>query len=422
MTVETRSVAGVAQGGPLAGIRVVELGTMVTAPWASRYLALLGADVVKVEPPSGDPARRRGPFAGDRPDPEASGLFMYLNVEKRGVTLNLDRSEAPEILRGLLRQADIFVENLGQAYLAGRGMGFADIKSCNDDLIVGAITPFGLTGPRSSHQATDLGIFHAGGEGFTLPGGLGWRLYPDREPLKGPDFAAHYDAGSTAAIALLTAFLGREWGVSAGSGAELLDLSEQEALVGLNRLEMQRYPTRQFEETRATRALPVGDIVQARDGFVSVTPLSFDMWQGLCRAMDREALLEDARFCDWQTLVQNGAEATGIIHEWAIEHDKNHVYHEAQRHGCAAGLIRSARDLLGAEQFRVQRFWAQLEGSDLQMPYVPFRIGSSTRVEPDATPTLRPSPRLGEHNNEVFGDALGWSAEDVAWHRSAGVI
>jgi crotonobetainyl-CoA:carnitine CoA-transferase CaiB-like acyl-CoA transferase len=407
---------------PLEGVRVVELGELVTAPWAGRYLALLGADVIKVEQPGGECSRRRGPFPGDRPDAEESGLYRYLNVEKRGITLNLDHADAAGVLRALLAGSDIFLENLGQDFLAARGMAFEDLQDVSDELIVGAITPFGLTGPRAGEQATDLGVFHAGGEGYTLPGGLGWRLYPDREPLKGPDFTAHYDAGTTAAIALLTTLLGRQLGNSAGAGAELVDLSEQEALVGLNRLEMQRYPTRGFEESRATRALPVGDVVQASDGFVAVAPLAFEMWQGLCRAMERPDLLEDERFADWPTLIENSHEAGQYIHEWAIAHDKEHVYLEAQRHGCAAGLVRTPQDLLEAEQLRATGFFATLGDSDLEVPRAPFRISESTAIEPYAKQRLGRAPRLGEHNAEIYGELLGWDAEAVSWQRRAGLI
>lgn len=409
-------------GLPLNGLRVLELGGLVSAAHCARQLALLGAEVWKVEPPSGDVARTLGPFRDDRPDPEESGLFIYLNVEKAGLTLNLDHKDAAQVVGALAAQVDVVVENVGQARLAAVGAGFDDLVQRKPGLIVASVTPFGLFGPRSKDQATHLGIFHAGGEGFTLPGGTAYRLFPDREPIQGPRYAAHYDAGTMASIAILVSIVARTIGNALPTAAELIDVSEQEAQLGLNRVEMQRFPQRGFIESRATRDMEVGDILQTQNGYAAVEPLEWRMWKGLCDAMGRPELATDERFSDRHRLYAHGVEATQYIAEWAIRHDTEHVYHTAQQHGCAAGPVRSPRDLFESTQMRGRGFYAAVDGSRYEVPVAPYRMSRDAHERVGERSRLRRPPRLGEHNQEIYGRVVGWSASDVQAHRDAGLI
>jgi hypothetical protein len=147
------------------GVRVLEYATMVSGPYCSKLLADMGADVIKVEePPQGDPARKRGPFPEDRPHPERSGLFMYLNTSKRGITLDPDEDAGRDALERLVRWADILVDNR-PGRLQSLGLGWDAVQSMNPSLILTSITPYGLTGPRSGHKGSELTSYHAGGHG-----------------------------------------------------------------------------------------------------------------------------------------------------------------------------------------------------------------------------------------------------------------
>ena len=151
MTAETQS-SPAAAAGPLAGLRVVELGDATAGPYAAKLLGDFGAEVVKIEGPGGDSARQRGPFADDRPDPEASGLFEYLNTNKYGVVLDLEDEAGRAALDHLLARADIFVTNLPAQRLQAAGVAPAALRARHPALIVTTILPFGSDGPWAERR------------------------------------------------------------------------------------------------------------------------------------------------------------------------------------------------------------------------------------------------------------------------------
>ncbi|MBI3301890.1 MAG: CoA transferase, partial [Deltaproteobacteria bacterium] len=165
----------------LSGLKVVECGNLVSAPYLGKLLADLGAEVVKVEEPEGDPARKRGPFPGDTPHPEKSGLFLYLNTNKLGVTLNLRSPRGQALLQSLCAQADILVHNYRPTEMAGLGLDFERLHSANPGLIMTTISYFGLTGPYCNYNAYELTGTNASGWAFLSPGASD---HPELPPLK----------------------------------------------------------------------------------------------------------------------------------------------------------------------------------------------------------------------------------------------
>src|SRR6476659_811314 len=152
----------------LEGVKVLELGTMVSAAYATKVMADLGADVIKVEEPTGDTARQRGPFPGNVVDPEKSGLFLYLNTNKRGVKLDLRRDT--EKLLHLVSQADILVHNYTLAQMAEFGIDYERFRAENGHLVMCSITPFCLTGPYKDYKAYELNTTNGGGWAWLSPG------------------------------------------------------------------------------------------------------------------------------------------------------------------------------------------------------------------------------------------------------------
>src|SRR5580700_8159305 len=142
--------------GLLSGISVVECGAGVAASFGTKLMADLGADVIKVEPPEGDWTRRYGPFPGNQPDPEKSGLFIYLNANKRGVTLDLATQKDRDALRSLLANADLFVHNVAPSRRDGFGMASAELSADFPQVIVAGISPFGDAGPYRNFNAYEL--------------------------------------------------------------------------------------------------------------------------------------------------------------------------------------------------------------------------------------------------------------------------
>ena len=155
--------------GALAGIKVLELATMVAGPYCGKLLADLGADVVKVEPPEGDPARTSGPFPEGGPHSERSALFLYNNTSKRGVTLDLDVAEAREPLERLIRWADLLIDALPGRRLERLGLPPEAVSRLNPSLVYTSIGPYGRRGPRADARGDELPLMHAGGRANLLP-------------------------------------------------------------------------------------------------------------------------------------------------------------------------------------------------------------------------------------------------------------
>src|SRR5262249_32171050 len=185
----------------LEGVKVLELGHMVSAAYATKLMADLGAEVIKVEEPAGDRARQRGPFPGGVVDPEKSGLFLYLNTNKRGVTIDLSRQ--PSELQRLVRWADVLVHNYRPRAMAARGVAYDRFRELNPGLVMCSITRFGLTGPHQDYHAYELTVAHAGGWAWLSPGGSD---RPDLPPLKAFGQQCDFQGGLAAATATLAAY------------------------------------------------------------------------------------------------------------------------------------------------------------------------------------------------------------------------
>ena len=182
---------------PLQNVSVLEISSFVAGPYCTRLLSDMGANVVKIEPPDeGDPARQRGPFFHDITNPEHSLLFLYLNVNKRSVTLNIGTSRGRQILTNLVSMADLLVEDLSPEQRKFYDLDFSTLHDVNPSLIVASITPFGHTGPHSDYKASYLNSYHSGGDAYIMPGGqLQDEKFPNREPIKGAGYIGEYQVG-----------------------------------------------------------------------------------------------------------------------------------------------------------------------------------------------------------------------------------
>ena len=203
----------------LSDLRVIDLSTDVASPFCAKLFADFGADVIKVEPlQTGDEARLIPPIADEGNPAESGGMFLYLNTNKRGVTLNLESQQGLFLLRQLLSAADVVVENFPPGGMDTMGLGFHALQKLNPGMALVSVTPFGQDGPWSGYQATDLVEFAA--SGLSSVNGLA-----SREPLKVPGFETYYQAGVSAFSGAMTAICHRDFG---GPG-EHIDVSILEA-------------------------------------------------------------------------------------------------------------------------------------------------------------------------------------------------
>ncbi|MFH1486459.1 MAG: CoA transferase [Chloroflexota bacterium] len=398
----------------LAGVKVVELCHMVCGPYAAKLMADLGAEVVKVEEPGGgDPARSRGPFLRDVPHGERSGLFLYLNTNKLGITLNLRKPEGKKAFKQLIKETDILIEDNPPGVMKELGLDYDTLKAVNPMLIMTSVTPFGQTGPYKDFRAFHLNVYHAGGDGYLLSSGPEfWK----REPTRGGRYLGYYEAGIGAAGATMAALFARD---VIGSGQHV-DVSMQESLISLNRGVLTRYPNEGFVESRSSRQYEWGGIMRCKDGYVLLQAFNQQHhWTGLVELMGNPEWAKDEKYKTRFSRAANRDELNAHISEWMKDHTMDEIYHGGQKRGVPAGPFYTPQEVVNSPQLQARGFFVEMEHPEvgkLKYPSVPFHL-SSTPVTGGVG-----APLLGQHNEEVLCERLGYSRDDLVRMRGNGII
>ena len=391
----------------LAGLRVLELGDMVAAPYCAKLMADLGADVIKVEAPgAGDPARRRGPFPDDVPHPERSALFLYLNTSKRGITLDITKEEGRRLFVRLAGKADLVIEDRPPGQLAALGLDYARLSEVNQRLVMVSITPFGQDGPYAHYRTYHLNQYQAGG--FTSGFYDGTEA---RAPARGGGYVAEYDAGLTASVACMAALLAA--GVT-GRG-RYIDLSKQEASMCLERVDIGRAAN---DPEPPSHGGSVGGLVATKDGHVVIIPNSNKHWEGLVEAMGSPEWAREEWCKDEITRSENAERIQPRIKEWAAAHERAEIYHGLQSRGTPAGPVLSAAEARNWVQLRERGFFVEVEHPEAGAYAYPGTPSQFSTVQW----SMHGAPLLGQHNRDVYCDELGCAAADLARMTKEGVI
>ncbi|MXY45037.1 MAG: CoA transferase [Dehalococcoidia bacterium] len=387
-----------ATGGALDGLVVVERAEGIAGPVCGKLMAGFGAEVIKVEHPMGDISRKLGPFPNDERNPEASGLFLYLNAGKKSVVIDSDDPSHRERLRELIDRADVLVD--GATGLEAAGPGYGELSGTNPDLVLVSITPFGLSGPYRDCAATNL-VVHA------LSGELGLAGSRHLPPLKKGGNLADYHAGCHGFIGAVAALLARE-----RVGGQHVEVSHLESLTSILGATMNGWLYNENVSRRgdadpwslgtAARRGEDGPywepsgVWQAKDGYVLAYGRSSADWTGAIREMSEELPeLASPRFTTEEGRGEHAEELTRLFGQWVSEHTKEEVYRLAQRYGHAYGYVATARDLLESPQLKHRRFFVEMEhpvAARVTMPGAPFRMSRTPLV-------TRRAPLLGEHDN-----------------------
>ncbi|MBI3964118.1 MAG: CoA transferase [Chloroflexi bacterium] len=397
----------------LGGLRVIEVAQLAAGPFCGKLLADLGAEVIKVEPPgSGDVARRRGPFPDDRPDPDASGSFLYFNTNKLGVTADVTTGEGRALLRELLANADLLIHDLQPEQAAAWHLDYASLALHCPRLVVTTITPFGTTGPWADFKGDGMHAAHAGGEAYLLPAGAEWL---DRPPVKPGGLVTDCDAGVFAATGSLAAIYHQR---ATGKGQHV-DCSKQEAVLNLCRAILGKFTAYGVVESRGTRRRRLGNNVRCRDGYIEFMALNDPLWERIgammggpawCSAPDYQTTASRSRHID---------EVNDRVEEWAAEHTRAEIYARARAIRAPVGRVATADEIFTSPHLSDRGFFAEVEHPATGVttyPGAPYRLSETPwRVK-------RPAPRLGEHNALVFGERLGHSSQELVHLRQLGVI
>ena len=396
----------------LSDVKVLDLTHHIAGPYCTKMLADYGADVIKVErPDGGDVTRRRGPFPDDIPHPEKSGLFLHLNMNKRGITLNLKSAAGRKIFLELVAQTDVVVENFSPRVMPSLGLSYENLEKVNPGIILVSVSNFGQTGPYRDYKASEITLHGMGGS-------LHNRGVPEREPGNYGTEVALRQAGLIGATATMVAMFMRE---QRGAG-EHVDVSIFETQAGSmdgRNPEIMRY---QFVGDVGTRSNSVtGPAYPCKDGYITISSRG-RRFELVLAMVDRVDLLEDARFAT--PAAQNEPEnilyfEQEILLPWLMQRNVQEVWALAQDLHIQAGPVNNAANLLADEHFRDRGMWVEVEHPVAGRLTYPGRPGiwSETPWQ-----LRRPAPLLGEHNEEVLSGTSGYGREDLVRLRGLGVI
>ncbi|MDP7587525.1 MAG: CoA transferase [SAR202 cluster bacterium] len=393
----------------LQGLRVVELGESVSAPYCSKLLADMGAGVVKIERPGvGDQNREYGPFLNDQPHHERSGLFLYLNANKQGVTLDLETPTGREILGGLLAKSQVFVHNLHPTEMDRLSVDYETLRTHNEQLVMASITPFGLTGPYRNYKAYDINLAAAGG----ICEGLG---SPDRNPLTFGTPEVGYFAAMAAASSIVIALL--------AGGGQHIDIAEVESMAGIYNGPEALMAVYQWRMTRRTghHALDFpypNCILRCKDGYIFVGSPEGRQWRTLLEVMGDPEWAKEERFRN-RTRMNNeyADEVDGYMEEWLLQHTKAELLALALEHRVPLAPVRDFEEVRNDESLANQ--FVTIDRPDtgpISYAGPPYKLSGQDVLSPS------PAPLLGQHNADVYCDGLGYTKEELVKLYQTGII
>ena len=395
----------------LSGLRVLEIGSMLSAPYCGKLLADAGARVVKLEPPGGDPARRYGPWPNDVPHPERSGLYLYLNANKESITADLETPTGRSIMRRLVAASDVLVHNAIPADMERMGLDYDALAADNPNLVMASISPWGLSGPWRDYKAYDINLAAAGG----ICEGLG---EAERQPLSFGTPEVGYFAGMAAASAIVMALLAREQ-----RGGQHIDIAEAETMAGLYNGPEALMAVYQWRVTRRTghHALDFpypNCILRCKDGHIFVGSPEGRQWGRLLQIMGTPAWSQEPRLRNRTTMNNLYAdEVDGYLEEWLADYTKAELLEVALEHRIPLAPVRTY-DEVRADPSLADLF-VVIERDDtgpVAYPGPPYRLSDG---DPAAS---TPAPTLGQHNRPILCDELGYSPAELVKLRQTGII
>jgi crotonobetainyl-CoA:carnitine CoA-transferase CaiB-like acyl-CoA transferase len=409
----------------LDGCRVLDLSDE-KGFLCGRILGDLGADVIKVEPPGGTPARNIGPFYHDIPHPEKSLYWFAYNANKRGITLNIETSDGREIFRKLARKADIVIESFKVGYLDSLGLDYHALAQACPRLILVSITPFGQTGPYQDYEISDIATAALGGDMYVTGD-------PDRAPLRISFPQAYLHAGATAAVAALIAYYH-----SRGTGeGQHVDVSICESMLSFSaniapfaymlQQNLRRYGA--FREGTAGNAL-TRLLWPCKDGYILFSVMGGSAGdksnQSLIKAMEKDGLAGPLKSFNWAGVDRRTATqetqtyAEEAIAPFFLNHTKAELLQLAIDERIMLLPVSTPADLLGSTQLKARGFWTDIDHPELDATITyPGAFVQSSEVN---CAIRRRAPLIGEHNEEIYMGELGFTREEMTMMMEAGII
>lgn len=367
---------------PLADCRVIECSRTVAAAYAGRLLAALGAEVVMLEPPAGSPLRAAPPLL---PGTRHSALFASLACGKQSLMCELGSPAGRRMLEQQLGSTDILIDDTPLRDREARGLDREAIAARFPALVHVSVRPFGASGPKAGWDGEEVNLLHAGGEGYLLPNGLCYELFPDRPPLKIYGHFGEYQGGSMAAFAALSAF----W-AAPEAGGQYVDVSVQDAVLAAGAFALQRFGDGSLEH-RATRHFRYGGVFEARGGYVELLTLEDRQWNALVELLGRPGWAEEKGLQDPLERSRRGDEINHHIREWMMAHDVDDIVAGAQQLGVPAAKYRTPAEVIAGEHERARALFAPLmldESITAEALVAPFQFRCTPLRAPGRVPAL----------------------------------
>ena len=394
---------------PLAGFTILDLTMFYQGPYATFMMAKAGADVIKIEPPNGESLRHMAP-------PGKSGGFpvVMLNANKRGITLNLKHEEGRALLRRLVMKADALVENFAPGVMDRLGVGYDVLSQENPKLVYASASGFGLSGPDRDNLAMDFTIQAASGV-MSLTG------YPDGPPLRTGAPYVDILGGAHLYAGVMTALLERE---RTGKG-RLVEVAMVEAVysclaTGLDQYHRagQQVPGRTGNAFANFNRAPY-NVYPCQDGYVAIILVREEQWRNLLRAMGREDLQDDPRFATNPDRVVHFKETEDVVLAWTQAHTRQEIFAATSKYKVPCAPVRDIEEVMNDPHMHQRGMleWVDhYEYGHVVLPNSPLRFHGA-----DTVPTKQ-NPKVGEHNEAVYGELLGLTSGDLARLRDVGAI
>jgi len=414
----------------LSGYRVLDL-TDEKGLLCGKILGDLGADVIKIERPGGDPARNIGPFYKDIPDPGKSLFWFFTNTSKRGITLNIETADGRDIFKRLVKTAHFVIESSEPGYMASLGLDYPELEKINPGIVMTSITPFGQTGPHAHYKASDLVLWNMGGMGYLCGD-------PDRAPVRISCPQAYFHGSAHGALGSMVAHYYREL---TGEGQHV-DVSIQDAVI---------FPTMNAVETWdlnrvnvaasgpyhiAGRPAPLGPLYNrglwpCKDGHVAIY-LRGGAQAGLVRSSqalvamaNREGKALELKDYDW--FKHDRGKITQEQEDFVARHidsylrtrNKAELFDEAVKRDIILAPASTAEDLVESPQLAARDYWTKVDHPELGETFI--YPGPPVKMSEAPWKVRRRAPLIGEHNEEVYGE-LDFSREELTLLKAAGVI
>ncbi len=398
----------------LGAFRVLDL-TDEKGLFCGKILADLGADVIKIEAPGGDRTRQIGPYYGDEADPEKSLYWFYTNLNKRGITLDLEKNEGREIFKQLVRTADFVIESFDPGYMVGLGLGYENLEKINLRIIMTSITPYGQTGPQKDFRHSDIC-------GWAMGGMMNLCGDPDRAPV----WTAHqaeFHGGLQGALGSMVAYFYREM---TGEGQHV-DVSIQQAIMLTLTIAAEYWDILEINISRSGSAIPLArrglppllmpQISHCKDGYVVLTvmvgasPVNRLSNAALVNLMDQDGMAEGLKDIDIGALSASTISQEEYddimkpIQKWLLTKTKAELYEAAIQHSILMAPVNNVRDILEDPHLQAREYWAKVMHPELndQISYP----GAPVKLSACPWNVRRRPPLIGEHNEEIYGGELG---------------